>query len=94
MRKLKRKAILRDHLEGRLKKNERRMQAISEESYKIRLAIEQMDLQETLKKEKENALHKDGAEGSIVGGSTDRDAGKSNVPDNNAPEAVLGEQPA
>lgn len=47
MRKLKRRKIIREFLEEKLKKNERRMQRISEESYKIRLSLEQLDAQPT-----------------------------------------------
>lgn len=43
MRKMKRRPIIRAVLEAKLLKNERRMQSISEESYKIRLLIEQID---------------------------------------------------
>lgn len=43
MRKLKRRKIVREALEARLLKNERRMQAISEESYQLRLALERLD---------------------------------------------------
>lgn len=43
MRKLKRRKIIREALEARLLKNERRIQAIAEESYKLRLSLEQLD---------------------------------------------------
>lgn len=43
MKKMKRAPIIREVLEGRLKKNERRIQAIAEESYKLRQMIEQID---------------------------------------------------
>lgn len=43
MQKMKRAAIIREVLEAKLKKNERRIQTIAEASYEIRKMIEQID---------------------------------------------------
>ena len=46
MRKLKRKKIVRDHLENQLFKYERRIQKLAEQAYHVRQALELMDAQE------------------------------------------------
>lgn len=43
MRKMKREKIIREVLQAKLEKYERRMQRISEESYKLRTLIDQID---------------------------------------------------
>lgn len=106
MMKPKRKKIIREILEATLEKYQRRMQAISSEAYKIRQQLEFLDslpkqtpltkeAREKLEKEKENAVHQTGNEsGTPTEGSTNQDAGQPNVPADNAPQAVLGQQPA
>lgn len=46
MRKLKRRKVLRDHLENQLYKYERRIQKLAEAAYNVRQAIELLDKQE------------------------------------------------
>lgn len=43
MRILKRRTIIKEFLEGRIEKNQRRIQKISEETYKLRLQLEALN---------------------------------------------------
>lgn len=103
--KPKRKKIVREILEAKLEKYQRRMQAISEEAYKIRQQLEHLDslpkqipltkeAREKLEKETADALHKDGAESIPGEGRTDQDAGQSELSDNPTSDPVLEKQSA
>ena len=97
MRKLKRKKILRDHLENQLFKYERRIQRLAEEAYKVRQALEIMDRQEAernkSKGEITDAICETGIEAAARSGESDSNVGQSELSNNAALEAVLGEQP-
>lgn len=97
MRKLKRRKVVRDHLENQLFKYERRIQKLAEEAYKVRQAIEIMDAQEVerekSKGEMTDAIHQAGIEASVGIGTTDPGTGQSELSNNAALETLLGEQP-
>lgn len=89
MQRQKRVKLIRQALEAKLAKYETRIQKMAENAYKIRQFLE------TLNREvQDDAIRDTGSEGSISSGSTDRDAGESNLPDSAVVTPVLEEQPA
>lgn len=63
MKRMKRVSLVREEVEARLKKNERRIQAIAEESYKLRQALEQID---ALKPQEPYVKPKDGEKEPVI----------------------------
>jgi hypothetical protein len=88
MMKLKRKKLVKAQLENELSKLERRIQTIAEHAYKIRQSIESIDRQEA-----QRAVHLTNSEETISGGSTNRESGEPQLPDNPTVNSLLAEQP-
>ncbi len=87
-RQLRRKVII-QQLEKKLETYDRRIKQMAENAYKLRQFLD------TLNREvQDDAIHISEGEGSISGGSADRDAGELDVPNPATPETVLEEQPA
>jgi hypothetical protein len=89
MTKQIRRKIIIQQLEKKLDTYSRRIRQMAENAYTLRQMLETI-----LKENQADAICETGSEGSVSGGSTDRDAGQPDLSDSTAPQAVLEEQPA
>jgi len=80
--------IIRQQIQNKLDKYDRRIQQMAENAYKLRQFLQQLDQQEN-----DNALRETGRSEVAGSGNTNSDTGESQLPDNTPAEAVLAEQP-